>query len=271
MTERIPSRVIAVVPGGFKPPHKGHVGLVGDYAGQADKVLVIVSSKSRDGITAEQSLAIWKIFLEELPYDNIEVMVSTNPSPVGAAFDFVENKNDDPDLAQPGDKVILGVSAKGGDNKRFCANVQKYARDGVIVEGDCVVEPVIDPETQEAFSAENLRGALTKGGDELIKFMPKEVHNRIKEIEDILAMREKKEPITLENLFDMVKEVMEEEEELDEVSTAGGQASAIGNIPGDAGGYGAPLGATPRRSKKKRKPKLKREERRRGRRIYIPD
>ena len=124
MAEETPSRVVAIVPGAFKPPHAGHMGLIGDYAGQADKVIVMVSPKPRDGITAQQALAIWEIFLEELPYDNIEVMVSPNPSPVGSAFDFVENKNDNPNLAQPGDEILLGVSTKGGDDRRFCANVR---------------------------------------------------------------------------------------------------------------------------------------------------
>ena len=260
MDEETPSRVIAVVPGGFKPPHAGHVGLVGDYAGQADKVIVMVSPKSRDGITAEQSLAIWKIFLEELPYDNIEVMLSPNPSPVGAAFDFVENKNDNPNLAQPGDEVILGVSTKGGDDKRFCANVQKYARDGVIVRGNCAVAPKADPETDIEYSASALRDAMAGGADALRQYMPPEVEDRIGEIEDILSMRknETKEPITLENLFDMVKEVLsEEDEELDEISAMGAGAVA-------GGGNGLdPAKRDPWKSGKKK--------RRKGRRIYIPD
>ena len=254
MADETPSRVVAVVPGAFKPPHAGHVGLIGDYAGQADKVIIMVSPKSRDGITAEQSIAIWKIFLEELPYDNIEVMESPSPSPVGSAFDFVENKSDDPNLAQPGDEVLLGVSTKGGDDKRFCANVQKYARDGVIVRGDCAIKPKVNPETNIEYSASNLRDAMNKGGDVLRQYMPKEVHHRIEEIEGILEMKEKKEPITLENLFDMVKEVMDEEEgTVEEISSMAG---------GSVAGYSLPLGAKPRKTKKKK---------RKGRRIYIPD
>ncbi len=250
----VPSRVLAVVPGGFKPPHAGHVGLVADYAGQADKVIVLVSPKSRDGITAEQAIAIWNIFLDELPYDNIEVMKSPSPSPVRAAFDFVENKNNDPNLAQPGDEVILGVSTKGGDDERFCANVQKYARDGVLVRGNCAIAPKVDPETNIEYSASNLRDAMSKGGDVLRRFMPPEVHHRIEEIEDILTMNESKEkaPITLETLFDMVEKVMEEEA-VDEISSMAG---------GSVAGYSLPLGAKPRKINKKK---------RKGRRIYIPD
>jgi hypothetical protein len=76
------------------------------------------------------------------------------------------------------------------------------------------------------------------------------------DIEDILAMKENKvkEPITLENLFDMVEEVMEEDEEnIEEISAMAGGAVA---------GYSLPLGAKPRKINKKK---------RKGRRIYIPD
>ena len=51
----------------------------------------------------------------------------------------------------------------------------------------------------------------------------------------------------------MVREVLDEEEELDEISAMGGGAVA---------GYSLPLGAKPRKINKKK---------RKGRRIYIPD
>ena len=66
-------------------------------------------------------------------------------------------------------------------------------------------------------------------------------------------MKQESEEITLENLFDMVREVLDEEEELDEISAMGGGAVA---------GYSLPLGAKPRKINKKK---------RKGRRIYIPD
>jgi hypothetical protein len=88
------------------------------------------------------------------------------------------------------------------------------------------------------------------------------------DIEDILAMKENKvkEPITLENLFDMVEEVMEEDEDtVEEISSMAGGAVA---------GYGAPLGAKPKHGgldRDKRNPWKEGKKRRKGRRIYIPD
>jgi hypothetical protein len=260
----VPSRVLAVVPGAFKPPHRGHVAMVAEYAGEADEVIVLVSPVDREGISADQSIALWNIYLEELPYDNIKVMKSPVNSPVLAAYQFVENPDDNPQWAQPGDEVIMGVSTKGGDEERFCRNVQKYAREGVLVRANCAIDPAggsfTNQETGEPFSATNMRRAIASGGRGLAAFVPPEAQDRMDDIEDILAMKESKakEPITLENLFNMVEEVMEEDEEnIEEISTMAG-----GAVGGSAGGL----------DPDKRNPwKTSKKKRRKGRRIYIPD
>jgi hypothetical protein len=262
--------------------------MVAEYAGEADEVIVLVSPVGREGITADQSIALWSIYLEELPYDNIKVMRSPVNSPVLAAYQFVENPDDNPLWAQPGDEVIMGVSTKGGDEERFCKNVQKYAREGVLVRANCAIDPAggsfTNQETGEPFSATNMRRAIANRNKDLLAFIPPEAHDRMDDIEDILMKevrvpgaditaesifkmieevidekdkktdKKKKEPITLENLFDMVEEVIDEEEEkVEEISSMAG---------GSVAGYSLPLGAKPRKAKKKK---------RKGRRIYIPD
>ena len=270
----VPSRVLAVVPGAFKPPHRGHVAMVAEYAGEADEVIVLVSPVDREGITADQSIALWNLYLEELPYDNISVMRSPFNSPVTAAYKFVENPDDNPRWAQPGDEVIMGVSTKGGDEERFCKNVQKYAREGVLVRANCAIDPAggsfMNQETGEPLSATNMRRAIANKHQGLKAFIPPEAYDRMDDIEDILTMKENKEPITLENLFNMVEEVMEEEEEgIEEISAMAGGAvagGAVGSVATDSGnveGYSYPLGKKP--------PKAKKKKRRKGRRIYIPD
>lgn len=86
-------------PGRFKPPHKGHY--------QAAKLLteksyitevnVIISSKVVDGITPEDALEIWKIYLEAEPNPKIKVSVSTDKSPVITMVNYLkDNPNTDP-------------------------------------------------------------------------------------------------------------------------------------------------------------------------------
>ena len=61
----------------------------------------------------------------------VDVIRAPVNSPVLATYQFVENKDDSPELAQPGDLVIPGCSTKGGDEVRFQADFEKYAREGV--------------------------------------------------------------------------------------------------------------------------------------------
>jgi cytidyltransferase-like protein len=61
-------KTVAVVPGAFKPPHKGHLDMVRKYAANADEVVVIISKPTKQGrylpdgreITSEDSLKIWQ-------------------------------------------------------------------------------------------------------------------------------------------------------------------------------------------------------------------
>jgi cytidyltransferase-like protein len=126
------TQVIAVVPGAFKPPHKGHLAMVEEYAEEADEVVVLISRplhasrKLANGreITAEDSKKVWELLTAQLP--NVEVRISDHASPITATYDFIGKDGPVP----PGTEVILGVSTKGGDAERF-KEAAKYVKDGV--------------------------------------------------------------------------------------------------------------------------------------------
>jgi len=127
-----PSKIIALVPGAFKPPHKGHLAMVEEYADEADEVVVLISSplktarKLANGreITAEDSKRVWELLVSHLP--NVDVRISPHASPITATYDFIGK--DGP--LRAGTEVILGVSTKGGDVERF-REAPKYVKDGV--------------------------------------------------------------------------------------------------------------------------------------------
>jgi cytidyltransferase-like protein len=127
-----PSTVLALVPGAFKPPHKGHLAMVEEYANEADEVVVLISAPLKSGrklengreITAEDSLRVWELMTADLP--NVDVKISPHASPITATYDFIGR--DGP--LDPGTEVILGVSTKGGDAERF-KEFSKYVKDGV--------------------------------------------------------------------------------------------------------------------------------------------
>jgi cytidyltransferase-like protein len=136
---------IALIPGAFKPPHRGHLGMVEEYAQRADKVVVLISSPLKSGrklpngreITAEDSKKIWETLVSHLP--NVEVQISPHASPITATYDFVGK--DGP--LQPGTEVILGVCNKGSDVERF-SQAEKYMKDGVVLMPvrQCAIDPI---------------------------------------------------------------------------------------------------------------------------------
>ena len=75
---------IAVYPGAFKPPHRGHLSVVEKANAVADKTIVVISQADRDGFTAEDSLKIWEIYTKDMP--NVEVRIASKPSPVSEAY-----------------------------------------------------------------------------------------------------------------------------------------------------------------------------------------
>ena len=159
-------RRIALVPGAFKPPHRGHLEMVQHYADMADQVVIMVSPLPRStpsgkAIGFQVSKAIWEIYLRDAGLQNkVSVIRSPVNSPVLATYQFVENKSDSPEFAQPGDTILPGCSTKGGDQSRFKANFEKYAREGVKIADplSCAFEA-----PGEALSASDFRKALDTG------------------------------------------------------------------------------------------------------------
>ena len=154
-------KTVAVVPGAFKPPHKGHLEMVRKYSSIADEVVVIISKPTKQGrylpdgseITSEDSLAIWKVLLSGI--SNVRVEISKDhASPITAAYDFVGDEGP----LNVGDKVMLGCSTKGGDCKRW-AGAEKYVKDGVTYLPNAGVEPTVRT-NGEPYSATAFRSAL---------------------------------------------------------------------------------------------------------------
>ena len=86
---------IALVPGGFKPPTVGHFSLVDEVAKNpnVDKVIVLIGHKNRDGVSKEESLAIWDIYKKYLP-SNVEIQISDNSSPISDVGSIIKNTPD---------------------------------------------------------------------------------------------------------------------------------------------------------------------------------
>ena len=87
-------KVTAVFGGGFKPPIKGHFNIVKqalkDFP-EVDDFIIYVGGGVRDGITQEQSMAIWDVYQEVL---GSKVQVAPSAQPIR---DVIRYAKDHPD------------------------------------------------------------------------------------------------------------------------------------------------------------------------------
>jgi hypothetical protein len=162
--KELQSSVVVLLPGGFKPPHAGHLELAKRYASQANvsEVRVLIGPKERDGITRDQSVAVWKLLLGNTP--NIVVESVADDNPMRAAYKYIET-------AEPG-TYALGASSKGEDYARVKGFVDghalgaKYHRPGVeVIELSVDTAPIYykgrtDGTNGKGISASTLRADL---------------------------------------------------------------------------------------------------------------
>jgi len=129
--------VIILFPGGFKPATGGHLSLVKRYASQPNvsEVNIMIGPGERDGITRDQSIAVWKKLL--IGVANVKVTKSNEVTPITAAYKYIET-------AKPG-TYALASSSKGKDYDRVLKFIAGHAKDGKYKrKGVAVVEMAID-------------------------------------------------------------------------------------------------------------------------------
>lgn len=162
-----PAGVIVLLPGGFKPPHGGHLELAKKYASEPNvsEVRILIGPKEREGITRDQSIAVWNNLL--VGNSNIKVIPVSEDNPLLAAYKYIET-------AKPG-TYALAASSKGEDYvrvKKFVdghAEGAKYHRPNVnVVELPLDTNPLLytgrkDNLNGKGISASVLRSDLKSG------------------------------------------------------------------------------------------------------------
>jgi len=235
---------IALFPGKFKPPHRGHFDYVNKIAKRSDvdEVIVLISPVDYPEVSNAQSLRIWEEYLEN-GEPNITAKIADYRSPVQAVYEFVA----DPKSASDGDTVLLVKSSKDVGDTRF-DRAQSYAErhnPGVNVED--IVEDPVQSKDGIVYSARDMRKAISDGDKEtFLSYAPPSIDGE--SLWNSLVS-----PSTrLNSLID---------DSIDEISTMAG-----GAVSGYAGGFGPPNTYDPykKRSKTSR-PKVRRAKRQRRR------
>jgi phosphopantetheine adenylyltransferase/Zn-dependent peptidase ImmA (M78 family) len=128
--EQTEQKGIALVPGGFKPPTVGHFALVNEIAKNPnlEKVIVLIGHKNRDGVSKEESKAIWDIYKKYLP-SSVEIKIAENSSPISDVASMIKNNPDT--FFYP----VVGIRGEMdlGDLKRFDSLEGKYPNFKTIV------------------------------------------------------------------------------------------------------------------------------------------
>ena len=220
VTEAEEGKRIALLPGGFKPPHSGHYQLAKHLADlpDIDEVLVIIGKNPRTSddepkvtVTAEQSEDLWNLYTKN--NENINVRIQTGKTPVSDVYDLIA----DPNEFESGDTAVLGKSDKDEGDKRFdrAAAYAERHNPGV------AVEQVITPQFGgEGMGGTNMRNIIAAGNKEdFLSKLPQHLSDEDKEASWELVSG------TNENLQRSNGPVV------DEVSTMAGGSVQIGAMP----------------------------------------
>jgi hypothetical protein len=228
---------IALFPGKFKPPHRGHYEFAKKMAkklGNDGKVVILISPSSKPEVNPQQSLQVWNKYLQspDAP-ENIQVEIADYRSPITSVYEFVA----DPVKAQAGDTVYLIKSSKDEGDTRY-DGAQSYAeRNNPGVNVEIIEEEPISRLDGEPYHGGDARKAIAQDNrKEFNRFMPTQVNSD--EVWNIFYPND-----TLDQM-------------IDEISAMG-----AGAVSGGGSGFGAPNSYNPYKRPKHNRPKVKRAKR----------
>lgn len=215
---------IALFPGSFKPPHKGHMAIVEQLSNMpsVDKVVVLISDPkvvTRSDLTASEAKQIFEIYSNSANFgSDVDFVVSPIPSPVGAAYNFLEKE-----WLIPNSKILLATST--ADSGRFIQEkIDKYVDKNASSPSAAFVEipQVLSEGKQTKISASDMRKIIEdvdSDKNELKQFMPENMLEKEKQkVIEIVTKQKKlaeiKDPIALRVANEILKEFLTEKKEI---------------------------------------------------------
>ena len=112
LPEEEKKQTTAVYAGGFKPPTSGHFEVVQQALKEnpeIDEFIIFVGAKERNGISQTESLLIWEIYNNYLPF-KVKIEPTSIP-PIKAVYDFAKN--------HPTREVLWIMGAREGNEEDF--------------------------------------------------------------------------------------------------------------------------------------------------------
>jgi hypothetical protein len=112
LPEQEKKQTTALYAGGFKPPTSGHFEVVKEALKQNPEIeefIIFIGSKDRDGVSQDESLLIWEIYNNYLPFK--VKLEPTSLAPIKAIYDFAKN--------HPTREVLWVIGAREGNEEDF--------------------------------------------------------------------------------------------------------------------------------------------------------
>ena len=112
LPEEEDKQTTAVYAGGFKPPTSGHFEVVEEALKQnpeIDEFIIFIGNKERNGISQTESLLIWEIYNNYLPFK--VKLVPTSKPPIKAVYNFAKE--------HPTREVLWVIGAREGNEQDF--------------------------------------------------------------------------------------------------------------------------------------------------------
>jgi cytidyltransferase-like protein len=223
------SRSIAIFPGSFKPPHKGHMAVVEHLAERFDKVLVFVSApvspKSiRSDLKASDAVEVFNIYISEAGLsDRAMAIVSPSAAPIMASINFAASETFDPPA-----RISFVASEKDADRFKQDALNKVKEKNPTLDSLDYIILPAIGG-PQGAVSARQLRAIISdpdmdreEKEEALISYLPAYLSESAREMVFNILMPE--------DIVEIELPTSVEEAEIQEMSGVGGVAGFAGPL-----------------------------------------
>jgi len=176
LPEQEKKKVVAVYGGGFKPPTSGHFEVVQQALKEnpeIDEFIIFIGGKERNGISPDESILIWDIYKQYLPF-KVEVKYTSVP-PIKSVYNYAKE--------HPDEEVLFIIGAREGNEDDFkdiasrTTTLDKYP--------NLNLRTIV---TQGGVSGTAARNASKISLDKFKPFVPSELSDEeLKQVYDIVA------------------------------------------------------------------------------------